>query len=96
MPNIKPISILREKKILDKISQEKEPVFITKNGSSYLVLQSQESYDKILAERDFYRDALAREKEIRGLVNIVNSSNKDIADGKYYSEKEFDQLLEKL
>ena len=57
MPNIQPISILRQKDKLDKISQCKEPLYLTKNGKAYLVIMSPESFEEIIKERDHFKQA---------------------------------------
>lgn len=94
MPNIQPISILREKNVLDQISQSTEPLFITKNGSAYLVILSPESYDKIIKELNHYKQALQQERELHDLAFKVNQSRESIKAGKFYHEEEFDQMLE--
>ncbi|MBC8182823.1 type II toxin-antitoxin system Phd/YefM family antitoxin [candidate division KSB1 bacterium] len=96
MPNIQPISILREKETLDKVNRTKEPLFITKNGTAYLVLLSPDSYDEMIHERDQYKKAFEREKEIRELAHKIDRSRKNIKDGKYYSEEEFDKIMENI
>ena len=96
MPNIQPISILREKENLDKFSKTNEPLFITKNGTAYLVLLSPDSYDKITQERDHYKKAFEREKEVRELAHLIERSRKNIANGQYYSEEQFDKILENI
>ena len=96
MSNIQPISILREKKVLDQISQSKEPLFITKNGSSYLVILSPDSYDEIIKEMNDYKLALERERELHDLALKVNKSRDSIMAGKSYSEEEFDRMMETI
>jgi len=96
MPNIQPISILREKKVLDQISQSKEPLFITKNGSAYLVILSPDFYDKIIEEKNHCKLALERERELRDLALKVNQSRDSIKAGKSFSEEEFDRMMEKV
>jgi PHD/YefM family antitoxin component YafN of YafNO toxin-antitoxin module len=96
MPNIQPISILREKKTLDQISESKEPLFITKNGSAYLVILSPDFYDEIIKEMNHYKLALERERELRDLALKVNKSRDSIKAGKSYSEEEFDRMMETI
>ena len=96
MPNIQPISILREKKALDQVSKSKEPLFITKNGSSYLVILSPDFYDKIIEEKNHYKLALERERELQDLVLKSNQSRDSIKEGRFYSEEEFDRMMETI
>ena len=57
MPVIKPISDLRNKakEISDLCHRENEPVFITRNGESDLVVLSQAHYDRLQAQLELYR-----------------------------------------
>ena len=96
MPNIQPISILREKKVLDQINQSKEPLFVTKNGSAYLVILSPDFYDEIIKELNHYKLALQRERELHDLALKVNQSRDSIKAGKSYSEEEFDRKMEDI
>lgn len=96
MPKIEPISILRERETLDRLSQDKEPLFVTKNGSSYLVILSPDSYDEIIKERDHYKKAFEREQEINKLIQKVKASCSQIEKGESYSEEEFDKILESI
>lgn len=96
MPNIQPISILREKKVLDQISQSKEPLFVTKNGSAYLVILSPDFYDEIFKELNHYKLALQREREWHDLAVKVSQSRESITAGKSYSEEEFDRMMETI
>ena len=92
MPNIRPMNILREKKILDQISQSKEPFFVTKNGNAYLVILSPDFYSEIIKELNHYKLAFEREKELRDLELKVSKSKDSIKEGKCYSEEEFDRV----
>jgi PHD/YefM family antitoxin component YafN of YafNO toxin-antitoxin module len=96
MPNIRPMNILREKKILDQISQSKEPFFVTKNGNAYLVILSPDYFDEILQERDHYRLAFERERELHELAMKVKKSRVAVEQGESYSEQEFDRMLETI
>jgi PHD/YefM family antitoxin component YafN of YafNO toxin-antitoxin module len=96
MPNIESISILRQTDWLDKISRSKTPFFVTKNGKAYLVVMSHESYNKITEELDYYKQALEREREFKDLAAKVEKSRQSIADGKCYSEEEFDKMMDKI
>ena len=75
MPNIRPISDLRNSanEISDFCKQTREPVFITRNGTGDMVVQSMAEFRALRAERprdgaegeDFLRVA----GELRGLVH---------------------------
>lgn len=96
MPDIRPISILREKKVLDQVSKSKEPLFITKNGSAYLVILSPDFYDEIINKMNHYRMGLEKERELQDLLLKVNKSRDSIKEGKFYSEQEFDRTMETI
>ncbi len=57
MPLIKPISDLRNRatEISRLCHKEDEPVFITRNGQSDLVVMSQAHYDRLQARLELYR-----------------------------------------
>ena len=57
MPLIKPISDLRNraKEISRLCHREDEPIFITRNGQSDLVVMSQAHYDRLQAQLELYR-----------------------------------------
>ena len=96
MPKIESISILRQTDQLDKVSKSKAPLFVTKNGKAYLVVMSHQSYDDICKELDHYRRTFEREREIKSLATKVNKSRQQIAENKSYSERELDEMMEKL
>ena len=96
MPKIQPLSSLREKEVLDQISESKEPLFITKNGSAYLVILSPNFYDEITKELNYYKSALEREKELHDLASKVNKSRSSIKAGKSYTEEEVDRMMETI
>jgi len=53
MPNIKPITDLRNTNEISELCHaKKEPVFITKNGYGDLVVMSIETYEDMLTERE--------------------------------------------
>lgn len=53
MPEIRPITALRNTNEISNLCHEKkEPVFITKNGYGDLVIMSVETYEKLLYEKD--------------------------------------------
>ena len=96
MPDIESISILRQTDRLDKVSKSKSPLYVTKNGRAYLVVMSPESYDEIIKEREHYKEAFEKERQVRELVAKVERSRQKIADGEYYSEEAFDRMMEEL
>ncbi|HUW64935.1 MAG TPA: type II toxin-antitoxin system prevent-host-death family antitoxin [Spirochaetia bacterium] len=68
MPNIRPISDLRNKanEISELCHREREPVFITKNGVGDLVVMSIESYERQQALLELYGKLSEAEGEIAG------------------------------
>lgn len=66
MPSIRPISELRNSanEISDFCHQTNEPVFITRNGSGDLVVQSLEAYEKQQAVIDLYTKLAVAEQEV--------------------------------
>lgn len=96
MPGIESISVLRQTVRLDKASQSKEPLYVTKNGRAYLVVLSPALYEEIIRERDHYKQALEREREISELASKVERSRQNIAEGQCYSEEEFDRMMDKI
>jgi PHD/YefM family antitoxin component YafN of YafNO toxin-antitoxin module len=94
MANIKPVSILRDKEILDEVSTSGEPLYVTKNGESYLIVMSPETYEEIVQERDHYKNALEREKELKSLMSKVDRSRKNIESSEIYSEADMDQMID--
>ncbi len=96
MPDIQSISALRQKDTLDKISYSKEPLYVTKNGKAYLVLLSPAFYDDIIKERDHYKKAFEKEKELSELVLKIGKSRKSIKEGKSYSEEDFDRMMDNI
>jgi len=96
MPDIESISILRQADRLDKVSKSKTPLFVTKNGKAYLVVLSPESYEEIVKEREHYKRAFEKEREIRELVARVEKSRQNLTNGDFYSEEEFDRMMDKL
>lgn len=87
MPSIRPISDLRNSanEISDFCKQTREPVFITRNGTGDMVVQSMAEYERQQALIDLYaklavseveitegaegEDFLSVAKELRGLVH---------------------------
>ena len=67
MPLIMPIRDLRNtSEISDIAHKEQEPIFITKNGYSDLVVMSSELYDKIARENRLDQAIYESEKEVTG------------------------------
>jgi len=57
MPQIRPIDELRDtSKISEICHSQSEPVFITKNGYGDLVIMSIETYERLLALTDVYKN----------------------------------------
>jgi len=96
MADIQSISALGQMNTLDKVSQAKEPLYITKNGKAYLAVLASAYYEEIIKERDHYRHAFEREREISDLVSKVERSRHNIAEGQCYSEEKFDRMMAKI
>jgi prevent-host-death family protein len=66
MPNIRPISDLRNKanEISDFCRQTREPVYITRDGSGDMVVMSIEEYERQQALIDLYGKLAIAEQEI--------------------------------
>ena len=64
MPNIRPISDLRNSanEISDFCKQTREPVFITRNGTGDMVVQSMAEYERQQALIDLYANGLRGER----------------------------------
>jgi prevent-host-death family protein len=65
MPIIKPVSDLRNhfKEIADLCHEDKEPIFITKNGQGEFVVMSMSFYEKQQAQLDLYQKLQEAEEE---------------------------------
>jgi len=72
MPTIRPISDLRDtNKISELCHSQKEPVFITKNGYSDLVIMSAKTYERQLALLEVYQKLTeAEEQRTAGIPNV--------------------------
>ncbi|MDD2556041.1 MAG: type II toxin-antitoxin system Phd/YefM family antitoxin [Syntrophaceticus sp.] len=66
MPNIRPISDLRNKanEISELCHKEREPVFITKNGIGDMVVMSIETFERQQALLELYEKLVEAEAEI--------------------------------
>ena len=78
MPNIRPVSDLRNnfKQISELCHEEKEPVFLTKNGHGYMVVMSIEQYEKQQALIELYKKLGKAEKESEN--NAPTTSHDDL------------------
>lgn len=75
MPNIRPIKDLRDTMEISELCHSiDEPVFITKNGYSDMVIMSSEVYDRLFTAMEIY--------------NRISKSLDDIAQGKGVDGKE--------
>ena len=67
MPIIMPIRDLRKTNEISEVAhKEQQPIFITKNGYSDLVVMSSELYDKIARENRLNQAIYESEKEVTG------------------------------
>ncbi len=65
MPIIRPIADLRDTtKISELCYEQKEPVFITKNGTGHLVVMSMETYDMQMGVLDVYKKLAEAERQL--------------------------------
>jgi prevent-host-death family protein len=66
MPKICPIKDLRKTtEISELCHQNKEPIFITKNGYGDLVVMSIETYEKSLGKLELYQKLAEAEEQIK-------------------------------
>ena len=86
MPTIMPIRDLRNtSEISDLAHRIQEPIFITKNGYSDLVVMSAELYDKFAQNNKIDQAISEAEKEVEdGAEPISVKSAKKKLDKKYY------------
>ena len=86
MPTIMPIRDLRNtSEISDLAHRIQEPIFITKNGYSDLVVMSAELYDKLAQNNKIDQAISEAEKEVEdGAEPISVKSAKKKLDKKYY------------
>ena len=66
MPNIRPLSELRNNTtdVISLAHQEREPIFITKNGYADVVLMSMDTYESSIARLDIYEKLAASQQEV--------------------------------
>lgn len=81
MPEIKPITYLRNTKELTKLCDKGEAVYLTKNGCKALTVVNSEKYDRDMDELVF------RRKIMEGM--------KDIFEGNFYDAEEILVKLDK-
>lgn len=86
MPRIMPIKELRNTSEISEIAhKEQEPIFITKNGYSDLVVMSSELYDKFVFNNRIDQAIFESEKEMQeGGVSIDLDDAFDVLNRKYY------------
>lgn len=86
MPMIMPIRDLRKTSEISELAhKQQEPIFITKNGYSDLVVMSAELYDKFARVNRIDQAILEAEKEMEdGTESIDIDIAKERLDKKYY------------
>jgi len=89
MPNIKSSTDLRNNynEISTFCHENREPVFITKNGQGDLAVMSIETYELLNGKLELYRllddgRAAVREGRKRPLTDVMGDIRKEIADGR--------------
>jgi len=74
MPDIRPIKDLRNTTEISKLCHEnKEPVFITKNGYGDMVVMSMETYEKKLAKAELYEKLAKAEAQLENGEPLENA-----------------------
>ena len=78
MPNIRPVSDLRNKfaEISEAVHETQQPVFLTKNGYADMVVISSEAYEKMQFESEVYFKL--REAEIEARSTNQRYSHKEV------------------
>jgi len=89
MPNIKSSTDLRNNynEISTFCHENREPVFITKNGQGDLAVMSIETYELLNGKLELYRllddgRAAVRDGRKRPLADVMGDIRKEIADGR--------------
>jgi len=73
MPQIRPIKDLRNtSEISELCHKQNEPIFITKNGYSDLVIMSMETYECQIFFAEIYKKLSEAEEEIAQDVPLIN------------------------
>ena len=76
MPQIKPISDLRNTNEISELCHKKdEPIFITKNGYGDLVIMSIETYERKLALSEIHKKLSKAEEQLRDENSLVDSES---------------------
>ena len=88
MPKILPIRDLRNTSEISEMAHKmQEPIFITKNGYSDLVVMSSELYERFAQINRIDQAILEAEAEVaEGAAPISLNDAKTRLDGKYYGE----------
>ena len=78
MPNIRPVSDLRNKftEISETVHETQQPVFLTKNGYADMVVMSSDAYEKMQFESEVYFKL--REAEMEARTTNQRYSHKDV------------------
>ena len=76
--------------------QSNKQLYVNKNGKAYLVVLSPLLYAEMIKERDHYKQAFEREREMNELVEKVEKSCQNIAEGQCYSEEEYEKIMDKI
>ncbi len=86
MPKIMPIKDLRNTSEISEMAHKlQEPIFITKNGYSDLVVMSAELYDRFAQTNRVDQAISEAETEVaNGAASISLNDAKERLDGKYY------------
>ena len=78
MPNIRPVSDLRNKfsEISNAVHETGEPIYLTKNGYGDMIVMSIEAYEKERYEQEVYLKL--KEAEIEATVTSERYSHNDV------------------
>lgn len=78
MPNIRPVSDLRNKftEISEAVHESQQPIFLTKNGYADMVVMSSDAYEKMQFESDVYFKL--REAELEARTTNQRYSHKEV------------------
>lgn len=89
MPAIKSLSEFsrNQNALIEQLSQTKEPLYLTKNGSACVVVMDAEAFDEAME----FRDSL-REQELRTYRSILRGAE-EIASGDFVDADEADRLV---
>lgn len=88
MPQIRPIKDLRNTNEISELCHKKnEPIFITKNGYSDLVVMSMETYEQQIFIAEMYRKLSEAEEEISQGLPLLNGEKVfEVLKNKYVKE----------